>query len=173
MTVYIGVDPGNDGGLAMVDSTGVAIEYERMPTVKGIDYFFLNATHSAAGQQVVCIFEEHKGGKAGMSSADAHKSAGRYLGMIQMVCEVYGIKMICVTPQEWKSHFGLISRAKKGAFKPTDKEKRAAAKAASIVLCKLHFPGINLLATPKCTTEHDGIAESLLLARYGQLKRLK
>lgn len=170
--IYIGVDPGNDGGLALIDPLGRAIEYERMPTVEGIDRFFSNAYHNSDGRQVVCIFEEHKGGKAGMSSANAHKSGGRYLGMIQMVCAVYGIKIICVTPQEWKSHFGLITRTKKGAPKLSDKEKRAAAKANSIALCKLHFPGVNLVATPKCTTEHDGIAESLLLALYGKLKRL-
>lgn len=169
---YIGVDPGNDGGLSFVSQSGVALEYERMPDVTGIERFFRNASHSTSLEPIICIFEEHKGGKAGVSSAAAHKSAGRYFGMIQMICCVREIKMVCVTPQEWKAHYGLINRTPKGGYKPTDKEKREAAKAASIQLCKLHFPGINLLATSRCSNEHDGIAESLLLANYGRLKGL-
>ena len=170
--MYIGVDPGNDGGLSLIDSVGKAIEYERMPNITGIERFFRNATRTGNGQRLICVFEQHKGGKAGISSAAAHKSAGMYYGMIQMVCTVHDIKMICVTPQEWKSYYNLINRTKKGVVKPSDKEKRDMAKAASIELCKQHFRGINLLATPRCSNEHDGIAESLLLASYGRLKRL-
>jgi len=169
--MYLGCDPGNDGGLSLIDRHGNAIEYERMPDVVGIDRFFRDAFH-AGGPRIVCIFEEHKGGKEGESNAAVHKSAGRYLGMIQMACTGYGIKLICITPQEWKAHFGLINRREKGAPKLSDKEKRAAAKAASIRLCKEHFPGVNLLASPRCTNEHDGIAESLLLAQFGRMKRL-
>lgn len=169
---YIGVDPGLDGGLSLISSTGIPLEYQRMPSVSGIERFFRTAATSAYLEEQVCIFEEHKGGKAGVSSAAAHKSAGRFIGMIQMVCMVHNIRMVCVTPQEWKSYFHLISRTAKGAVKPSDKDKRQAAKEASIALCKRHFPGINLLATPKCSNEHDGIAESLLLASYGRLRRL-
>ena len=170
---YIGVDPGLDGGLSLIDRDGKALEYERMPDVSGIDRFFRNAAYSATPESVICIFEEHKGGKSGVSNAAAHKSGGRFLGLIQMACAVYDVKMTCVTPQEWKGYFGLIKRLPKGSPKPSDKEKREAAKAKSIRLCKDHFRGVNLLATPKCTNEHDGIAESLLLASYGRLRRLK
>lgn len=170
--MYIGVDPGNDGGLSFIDTKGNALEWQRMPEVKEISRFFSNASRvaSGSGQYIVCVFEEHKGGKAGVSSAAAHKSAGRYLGMIQMICSVHEIKLVCVTPQEWKAHFKLINRIPKGLAKPSDKEKRQAAKEASIALCKRYFPGVNLLATPRCSNEHDGIAESLLLASYGRLK---
>jgi hypothetical protein len=173
--MYIGVDPGNDGGLSFIDDKGNAIEWQRMPEVKGIDRFFNDASRVACsrGKNIVCLFEEHKGGKAGVSSAAAHKSAGRYLGMIQMICAVHQIKMVCVTPQEWKAYYGLINRTPKGQVKPSDKDKREAAKAASIKLCRVHFPGINLLATDRCKSDHDGIAESLLLATFGRLKRLR
>lgn len=173
--MYIGVDPGNDGGLSLIDSDkGFAVEWQRMPDVKGIEAFFRDAFRAAesGGQKLVCIFEEHKGGKTGVTSAAAHRSAGRYLGMVEMICTAYEITLIRVTPQEWKAHYGLIKRTPKGGYKPSDKEKRDAAKAESIKLCKMLFPGINLLATPRCTTEHDGIAESLLLAKYGLRKRL-
>jgi hypothetical protein len=164
---YIGVDPGNDGGLALIDKFGKAVEYQKMPDVAGIDKFFRDA-YVSCSLDIICIFEEHKGGKAGITSAAAHKSAGRYLGIIQAMCQVYSIKMVCITPQEWKAHFKLINRTLKGQVKPSDKVKREAAKQASIALCKQHFPCINLKATPRCTTEHDGIAESLLLAEFGR-----
>ena len=167
MTWILGVDPGNDGALSLIDHKGTAIEYQRMTDVAGIARFFHDALIASDGK-LVCHFEEHKGGKAGVTSAAAHRSAGRYLGLIQMVCGVYNIEMVCVTPQEWKAHFKLINRTPKGEAKPTDKQKRAAAKAASIALCKQLFGNIDLRATPRCSTEHDGIAESLLLALYGK-----
>lgn len=171
--MYVGVDPGNDGGLSFISEKGKAIEYQRMPDVRGVDRFFNNASRvaSSCGQKIVCVFEEHKGGKAGVSSAAAHKSAERYLGMMQMICSVHEIKMICVTPQEWKAYFKLINRTATGAVKPSDKEKREAAKAASIKLCKEYFKGVDLLATPRCSYDHDGMAESLLLAEFGRQKR--
>jgi hypothetical protein len=36
----------------------------------------------------------------------------------------------------------------------------------SIEVCKKLFPQVNLLATPRCKKEHDGIAEALLMAEY-------
>lgn len=169
MNYYIGVDPGNDGGLSLLDPKGKALEWQRMPEVNGIVDFFHDAQIQSESK-VICVFEEHRGGKAGISSAAAHKSAGRYIGMIQIICAVYKIKMVCVTPQTWKAHFKLINRTLPGTVKLSDKDKRDMAKAASIKLCKQFFPGISLLATPRCSNDHDGIAESLLLAEWGRQK---
>lgn len=163
----IGVDPGNNGGMAYCIN-GEAIEYQEITTVPEMVRFFFNANRMADGQPVAVIFEEHKGGKAGITSAAAHKSAGRYLGIVETLCAVYEMALTKVTPQTWKSHFGLINRTLKGEIKPSDKEKREIAKNASISLCKRLFPKADLLPTPRCKNDSDGIAEALLLCRYGE-----
>ena len=58
-----------------------------------------------------------------------------------------------IPPQTWKKEFSLNK----------SKEK-------SIDVCKRLFPGVKLLATPRCKKEHDGMAEALLMAEYARRK---
>jgi hypothetical protein len=37
-------------------------------------------------------------------------------------------------------------------------------------VCRRLFPGVSLRATPRCTTDHDGMAEALLIAEYARRK---
>lgn len=149
---YIGVDPGNNGGLALIKNDQ-AIEYERMPDIAGIDTFFDNAVFAAKGDEIACIFEEHKGGGP-QTNAHAHKSAGRYQGIIETLCCVHSVQMHMVTPQAWKKQLGANS----------DKQR-------SINLAERLFPKAKLLF-PRCTKKHDGVAEALLIAEYGRRMNL-
>ena len=173
MNWYLAVDPGADGALALVDHTGTPVEYQRMPpSPREIDTFFRDARY-AAEYNLVCVFEEHKGGRqGGQCSNAAHKSAGRYLGLIQMACTIYNMRMICVTPQQWKTKLGLVIRTPKGAPKLSYHEQRKRSKEASITMCKELYPDVDLKATSRCTTDHDGIAEALLIATYARRVRL-
>lgn len=169
MKYYIGVDPGNTGGLALINSAGNAIEYERMSKTQAqcIIDFISRANNLATRNNLVCFFEEHKGGGENTNAA-AHRSAGYYAGIVETACAVYGVKLVTFTPQTWKSAFGLIVRQTKGAPKLSQKDKREIAKAKSIALAKKKFPTINLLF-PRCINEHDGCAEALLIAEYGRM----
>ena len=60
-----------------------------------------------------------------------------------------------VSPQKWKKEFNLDS----------DKQK-------SIDTAKKLFPDVNLFRTNRCTKEHDGMAEALLIAEYGRRKEI-
>lgn len=147
MKFYIGVDPGNQGGLALIHGNK-AIEYERMPDIAGIDTFMSNAFLASEGN-VVCIFEEHKGGGP-QTNANTHRSAGYYQGIFKALCQVYAIPLHMITPQAWKK--------KLGANKDKDR---------SIAMAEEIFPGINLLF-PRCRNKADGPAEALLIAEYGR-----
>jgi hypothetical protein len=147
MKCYIGVDPGNNGGIALIQGNQ-AIEYEQMPNSKGIRDFFDNAA-VAFPNNLVCIFEEHKGGGP-QTNAAAHRSAGLYLGMFQMICDVQEIPFHLVRPQEWKKVLGA------------NKDKNR-----SIRMAEQIFPTVNLLF-PRCTIKADGVAEALLIAEYGR-----
>lgn len=147
MNWTIGVDPGKQGGLALIHGHQ-AIEYERMPDVPGIDDFFHNAIKAADGN-VVCVFEEHKGGGP-QTNASTHRSAGYYLGLFKGICQAYGVPLFTVTPQKWKKDLGANSD-----------------KARSIKLCEQIFPDVNLIF-PRCKVKADGPAEALLIAHWGR-----
>jgi len=151
MKWYIGVDPGNSGGLALIHSC-CAIEYERMPSIAEMDKFIRNAVIASEGF-ISCIFEEHKGGGP-QTNAAAHRSAGRYQGIFETLCCVHGVKMHMVTPQLWKRIIGA------------NKDKQR-----SIMLAEQIFPTVNLLF-PRCTNKSDGVAEALLIAEYGRRMNL-
>ena len=179
MKWYIGVDPGLQGGLGLIDGGGRAVEYGRMPDITSIDRFFRNAVIASGGRLAV-VYEEHKGGGPD-TNANVHKSAGRFIGIFETLCCIHGVPMHKITPQVWKAELQLIQRAEKrpkDAPKLSKAEKhkllletRKKAKAASCQRARELFPGINL-GFPRCTTEHDGVAESLLTAEFGRRKRL-
>lgn len=147
MKWYIGCDPGNQGGIALIQSQ-VAIEYERMPGIAGIDKFIRNAVVASEGN-ITCIFEEHKGGGP-QTNAAAHRSAGYYQGIFSALCHVHGVKMHMVTPQAWKKIIGANR----------DKQR-------SISLAEQIFPTVNLLFT-RCRNKDHNVAEALLIAEYGR-----
>lgn len=167
---YLGIDPGHAGGLSLVNHDGLAVEYERMGDIGAVNKFFRRALDMSGGELIV-VFEESKGGGE-ITNAAAHLSAGRYLGIVQTLCTVHNLQLVTVTPQTWKSHFKLIQKTPKGAPKVPVAEKRKLAKAASCALAKKLFPTVNLVF-PRCSNEHDGVAESLLIAAYGREKGLK
>lgn len=159
----IGVDPGLSGGVCLVSKKGEAIDYIRMANIAEIDDFFDKA-RGLYGNVLTCVFEEHHGGGE-KTNAAAHESRGKFKAIFETLCHVHKVPMVLVTPQTWKAHFGLIQKAVKGAPKVPVEEKRKLAKAASCKLAKELFPAVNLVF-PRCSVEHDGVAESLLLAEY-------
>lgn len=167
---YMGIDPGNDGGLGLVGPEGEALLYCSMPDIAGIDQFFRQASHLAR-RNLRCIFEEHKGGGP-TTSASAHRSAGKYKAMFEVFCYIYNVPMVCISPQTWKKHLDLIIKQPRGQARLPQDQKRKLAKASSIGIAKDIFPGINLFRTPQCKNEHDGIAEGVLIAECGRRNRL-
>ena len=78
---------------------------------------------------------------------------GTNFGFIQGVLRAYKIPFELVRPQKWKKEFSIT-----------------ADKNSSIAVCKRLFPEVNLLPTPRCKKEDDGMAEATLMALYAQRK---
>ena len=139
--VFIGIDIGKNGGLAIIA--------DGHPWVAKFD----KETYQRVLSQVrrsgaVCTIE-----KVGARPAQGVTSMfhfGENYGWIQGVLDANGIRYTAVAPQTWKKALGVTA----------DKQ-------TSIAECKRLFPDTNLVP-PKCRTEHDGIAEALLLAEYGR-----
>lgn len=146
---YIGIDPGKNGGIAVVGFGSV--EAYKLTESKLINILKTARDKNNILQQdySICYLEQvHSMPNQGVSSTF---SFGENFGFIKGVLEAYGITCKLVTPQKWKKAMGCTS----------DKQ-------TSIRRCKELFPTVDLRATKKCRTDHDGMAEALLIAEYGR-----
>ena len=146
MKYYIGIDPGKKGGIALLGDDGrvvAALPYS--------DTALLNITNSLTGEDCRCCLERvHSMPKQGVASTFAF---GLSYGFIKGVLEAFGLSYQEVLPQRWKKEFGLSND-----------------KAASVDVCRRLFPSQSLRATERCRTDHDGMAEALLMAEYARRK---
>lgn len=154
MKAYIGIDPGQKGGIAMVNSAGLAIEYEAMPsTVKGIVKLIETYISCMASMEEVRLVVElaQPMPKQGTVSSFSY---GRHFGIFETIATLLCLPYHEVRPAIWKKSMGLNSK-----------------KINSINLCERIFPAVGLIL-PRCRTKHDGIAEALLIAEWGRRQGL-
>lgn len=158
--VAVGVDPGQDGGVGLIRLDGSSVLSFPMPvregggkkgTKKDIDVPWLLSLLNHIGEpKLVAVEQVHSMPKQGVASSFLFgKGYGKILGAL----EAAEIPFELVPPQRWKS---LVLHG-------TSKDKEAA-----IQYVQKRFPGVSLLATEKCRTPHDGMAESLCLAEYAR-----
>lgn len=100
--IYLGVDPGKNGGLAWLNEDGKLLGCIKMPeTPEDV----LAALDSYDCEKVVC-FMEKVGGMTGQS-ASASFTFGKGYGELTMALIAKGISTTLVTPQKWQKHFNL------------------------------------------------------------------
>ena len=149
--VYIGIDPGMTGAIAILD--GDDIKTYRMPLRKINGKSFLNAWDiytllKSNPNANVAIEEVHA--MPGNGSVSMFTFGGAYHGIL-CILEIAGLKFRTVRPQEWQRHFGL-ARNRKGEPKIDVK------KSIQGVATRL-FPSID-------TAKRDGHADALLMALW-------
>lgn len=153
MKCIIGIDPGQTGGLAIVgdDMSASAIP---MPTIATA--YDVKAIHAWMIDQVLVadlIVIEKVGAmpKQGLSSTFKF---GMGYGMLQGIAACMPQACVLVVPPVWK-------RLVLGSVYAHDK-------LGTIQFCRDKFPQVNLVL-PRCRVPHDGMADALALAAYGQL----
>lgn len=144
--IYAGIDPGKRGGFSIIFEDG---EVRSMVLTRGGLISYCRAFADDPNVRV-CLEAVHAMPKQGVRSVFTF---GEEYGYIKGVLEGYGISYQEIPPERWKKEFGLN----------TDKKK-------SIEVCKALFPNVDLMATERSRVEHDGMAESLLLAEYARRK---
>ena len=140
--IYIGVDVGANGGIAVLPDNENDIE-----TYVYTDMKLRELAGKYKDNCKVTVEKVHSMPSQGVASTF---SFGRAYGYILGVLEANGINYTLVDPRLWKGYFGVTA----------DKQ-------TSIQMCRKLFPDVNLKRTDRCRTYHDGKAEALLIALYG------
>lgn len=146
--IYIGIDPGKSGAFAVIDGPN------REAFAWGdteFAAFMAQYSDAARARRAYIVAAVEKVGAMPGQGVTSMFNFGKSAGFIEGVLTAVGIPFQLVTPRKWKTDFGLDSD-----------------KAKSIAVCKQLFPGVNLLATPRCFRESDGMAEALLIAEYAR-----
>lgn len=155
--VYIGIDPGNKGGIAAFYPGSGKLAVADMPTYKAkkgrwlIDpYALADLLEVPQGEKAVCVLEQVWARQnEGVSGAFAF---GRGYGNLEGIIAAKKIVIHEVTPNKWKKHFGLNSD-----------------KGVSRRLATQRFPEH---AEDFRRVKDDGRAEAALIALYGHEKQL-
>ena len=146
-TIFIGIDPGKTGGIACIDAeTGFA----STAPFSSVELIKLCSDNHRSIRCICCL---EKVGARPNQGVTSMFNFGQNVGYIKGVLESFGIPYQEITPQKWKSEFGLNSD-----------------KAASAEVCRKLFPNVSLLASERSKKPHDGMAEALLMAEYARRK---
>lgn len=156
-----GIDPGLDGGIALISEAGVLVE--AMPTneaTKGRLIDLPELTRWLFGHRSVIevVFIEAAQMRPRQATQATFK-CGRGFGQIEGILAALNIPYEIVNAGSWAKvmHAGVEGK--------TDK------KAKSKLAVSRLFPGLDLRASERCKVVHDGMAEAVLIAEYGRRKR--
>lgn len=147
--IYIGIDPGASGGIATITvGSNEIVTTWPYSNAKLVELCFAISDISGEMKVVACLEKVGAMPKQGVTSMF---NFGKNVGFIEGVLSANYIPYQAVPPQKWKKEYSISS----------DKNK-------SIEVCKKLFPNVNLKRTERCTKDHDGMAEALLMAEYAR-----
>ena len=144
----IGIDPGLNGGIAVLSSTGEVIDVTKMPPTMFDIYSYLEEYSSV---NAVCYMERVGLGMPGQSSK-ATATFSRHCGHLEMALLSLKIPTFEVTPQKWMKSYQLSNN--KGCSK-TEWKNILKSKAQQL------FPSLGKSITL-------ATSDALLIAGYGR-----
>jgi len=168
MRKIVGIDPGKDGGVCLMEDYKV-IELFPMPRIKSNVNYKKLAEHFQFcweyGAEVFYIEEVHS---LGMSGKKSNFSFGEIFGIKQGMLAMAKIPYDFVQPKEWQSH--LWSNIDK--VYSNKKKNKIDTKATSESTAMRLYPGVDFTKSKAASKNHDGLIDATLVARYGTMKLL-
>jgi hypothetical protein len=174
-----GIDPGKTGSIITIANDGQVLCKEVTPLVgTEIDWIeFANMIRPLSNSDRPHVFLEHVHAMHN-SSAKATFSFGGCFEGVKALCAAFKLPMTLVSPKDWQKemHQGIPQQYKPAERIKTGKKAgqmgkpRRDPKKMSLMAVKRLFPNECLLRTPRCSKEHDGIIDALLIAEYGRRK---
>jgi len=169
--LYVGIDNGLDGAITVLDKKGKILQMFVMPSFTNIlktktkkgnfktqgeidsvaikEFFDMGATWSR-----LTVLIEKPAGSKGVKPA-VSMAASYYT--LKTIFKMHGVTPLNVTALRWQKTFWTKPR---GCQRDT---KDYAAEAAKKI-----WPDEDWLATPRCSTVHDGLVDSALIAEYAR-----
>lgn len=158
--MIVGIDPGMDGGIGWLCGNIACAKV--MPTLNKRPDLRQFAAIMEDLSPAMVIIEQAQTRAA--QSANSGLTTGINYGLLIGWLTGAEIPFKEVHPATWKAKMGVALKGKD--FTPKQKKEKAIAEALRL------FPHVDLKASARCTTYHDGMAEALLLAEYGRRERL-
>ncbi len=180
----MGVDPGLSGGIAVIGLPGKfrdadAVSAIKMPvqsrfTGKGSEvhskaaWEFIRSCRGDEGGNlesiglfvIECVgnMPKHRGegGESMKQGATSMFNFGDGFGKIRSIVDLFDLRVEYPLPQKWQK---MVLPAK---------GRTGNTKAAAISFVQRRYPEVSLLASPRCRTPHNGIADAVCLAEYGR-----
>lgn len=143
--IYIGIDPGKSGALAVIWDGGAVEVFGFSPEN------YKRTLSDLELEECRCCLE--RVGAMPKQGVNSMFHFGENYGFIQGLLTAYSIPYELVTPQKWKKEFQITG----------DKN-------SSIAVCKRLFPDVDIRRTDRCRKDDDGKAEALLMAEYARRK---
>lgn len=163
--IYIGIDNGISGGIALVDESSgqlmVAVPMFTKRARKGNEvdvraiHLWLSVVTGGNLSNAVYVLEEPGGSK----SAKAATSMAGSFHALRGFFETKMLRWERVTPREWQKV--MLPGCKAGETKP-----RALSRASEL------WPNETFLASERCRVPHDGMIDAALIAEYARRKEL-
>lgn len=143
--IYIGIDPGKFGGLAIIDGKKIiTVPYSKKEYNKTLEKYA-----NLSVSECRCVVEDvHSMPNQGVKSTF---SFGRNFGYIIGLLEGYNINYCLVSPLKWKNFYNLTGKGKQ----------------ASIDVVHKKFLTANLKRTNRSKDDDHNLAEAVLIANYG------
>lgn len=165
--VYIGVDIGAKGGVAVILPDG-SLELHTIPVSgsKVIDVDLFNIFKSYSDYEMVITLEEVHSifGMSAKSNFNFGATFGKKL-MIGSICGLlYKSKLDLVPPKTWQKEIWTSSDKVFKTGKKVDTKK------TSLLAAKRLFPKETFLATSRSRVPHDGLVDAALIAYYSKIK---
>ena len=153
--VFIGIDPGRNGGLSMLNSAGECLASIKMPFIEdSLDVQAIVMFLTTAPDVQVAV--ERVSSMPGQGVSSVFKF-GHTVGILHGILETLQIPYSLIGPVQWQ----------KATCGPTH-----GIKAVTINWAVKRFPTAQLV--PKgCRKPHDGIADSLGIAEWLRLREVK
>jgi crossover junction endodeoxyribonuclease RuvC len=149
--IFCGIDPGNEGGIARIDSEGRILALDPMPVIKGGRTELDGQAIRAILAVVDAVYLERVNAMKGWGAGSSWRFGSGW-GLVQGIAVGLGVPLELVLPKRWqRSILGGESNDKGRA----------------IAWVKRRWPDVDL-APGRRTKPHDGLADALCLAEFGR-----
>lgn len=171
--VYLGIDPGSKGFLALYGG-----DVMKFYSIEDNDFYKIGDILGEIKEQypnIVCVMEEvhalHK------SAAKSTFSFGEINGLLKGLLIANKIPYHLVQPKKWQSEIwdnkDMVISYKTITIKDKEVQKKEVnTKQTSINAAKRIFPNVDFRRTERCQKIDDNKVDSLLIAEYARRKNL-